>query len=156
MLKILHLDRSELFRKIIRELVHRCGHAAVSVSTMAAASAELAAGGVDLIVTGLELDDGSGEDFIRSLNGTGHKGIPVIVVTSTDSIEMRERLFALGVVDYMLKGEVNEESLRRYFDALAAEDELSRFMRSLSVAVIDDSAVILKIVSGILSLYGFQ
>ncbi|MFA6506516.1 MAG: diguanylate cyclase [Treponemataceae bacterium] len=156
MLKILHLDRSALFRKVIRELVARCGHAAESVSTRAEASAALAAGDIDLIVTGLELDDGSGEDFIRDLNASPLKDTPVIVVTSTDSIEMRERLFALGVVDYMLKGELNEDSLRRYFDALAAEDELSRFMRSLRVAVIDDSAVILKIVAGILSLHGFS
>jgi two-component system cell cycle response regulator len=156
MLKILHLDRSELFRKVIRELVHRCGHGAVSVSTKAEAAAELSKGGIDLILTGLELDDGSGEDFIRILNASELKDIPVIVVTSTDSIDMRERLFALGVVDYMLKGELNEDWLRRYFDALAAEDELSRFMRSLRVAVVDDSPLILKIVAGILSLHGFE
>lgn len=156
MLTILHIDRSSLFRNVIRELVHRCGHAARSVSTKAEARSALAAGDIDLVVTGLELDDGTGEDFIRELNAGSSKDIPVIVVTSTDSIEMRERLFALGVVDYMLKGELDEESLRRYFDALAAEDELSRFMRSLRVAVIDDSTVILKIVAGILDLYGFE
>ncbi len=156
MLKILHLDRSTLFRKIIRELALRCGHSAESVSTKAEANAILASGGVDLILTGLELDDGSGEDFIRDLNAGDLREIPVIVVTSTDSIEMRERLFALGVVDYMLKGELDEDSLRRYFDALAAEDELSRFMRSLRVAVVDDSMVILKIVAGILNLNGFE
>jgi two-component system cell cycle response regulator len=157
MLKILHLDRSELFRKVMRELVLRCGHQVVCVSTRAEAWDCLSAGGIDLIVTGLELDDGKGEDLIRDLNASAeHRNVPVIVVTSTDSIEMRERLFALGVVDYMLKGELDEDRLRRYFDALAAEDELSRFMRSLRVAVLDDSPVILKIVSGILSLHGFE
>jgi two-component system cell cycle response regulator len=35
MLKILHVDRSELFRKVMRELIARCGHSIVSVSSKA-------------------------------------------------------------------------------------------------------------------------
>lgn len=157
MLKILHLERSDLFRKVMKELVCRCGHQVVSVSTRTDARGRLAEGNIDLIVTGLELEDCRGEDFIRELNSSAeYRSLPIIVVTSTDSIEMRERLFALGVVDYMLKGDLDEERFHRYFDTLAAEDELSRFMRSLDIAVLDDSPVILKIISGILSLHGFS
>ena len=80
----------------------------------------------------------------------------MVVLTSNDSLEQRERLFALGVVDYLLKGELSEDRFRRYLDSLAAEDELSGFMRALRVAVLDDSPVILTIVDRILSMNGFE
>ena len=155
-LKILHVDRSELFRKVIREMVLRSGHAVVSVARSDEAQDALVSGGYDLVVTALELDDGNAENLIRDLLASKAREIPVIVVTSTDSLEQRERFFSLGVVDYMLKNDLSEERFRRYFDSLAAGDELSRSMRSLRVAVLDDSQVILKIVSRILSLNGFE
>ena len=156
MLRILHVDRSEMFRKVMQELVYRCGHTIDAVATKSEAMARLASENIDLLVTALELDDGSAESLIRELAELGNRDIPTIVVTSTDSLEQRERFFALGVVDYMLKGEITEDRFRRYFDTLAAEDELSRFMRKLKVAVLDDSQVILKIVHRILSLNGFE
>lgn len=156
MLNILHVDRSEMFRKVMQEMIRRCGHSVRSVSCKAEALSALASEGADLLVTALELDDGNAEELLRSLENSSAKDIPVVVVTSTDSLEQRERFFALGVVDYMLKGEVSEDRLRRYFDTLAAEDELSRFMRGLRVAVVDDSPVILKIVQRILSLNGLE
>ena len=155
MLKILHVDRSELFRKVMRELIARCGQSIVSVSSKSEGLAALAEGPFDLVVTGLELGDGDAELLIKEMSETISREVPVMVVTATDSLELRERLFALGVVDYMLKGTVNEDQFRRYFDALAAEDELSRFMRGLRVAVVDDSPEILKIVLRILTMHGF-
>lgn len=156
MLNILHVDRSEMFRKVMQEMVRRCGHSVRSVSCKAEALSALASESADLLVTALELDDGNAEELLRSLEAGPAKDIPVVVVTSTDSLEQRERFFALGVVDYMLKGDVSEERFRRYFDTLAAEDELSRFMRGLRVAVVDDSPVILKIVQRILALNGME
>jgi two-component system cell cycle response regulator len=155
MLKILHVDRSELFRKVMRELISRCGQTIVSVSSKTEALAALIEGPFDLVVTGLELGDGDAELLIREMAETGSRDVPVMVVTATDSLELRERLFALGVVDYMLKGTVTEDQFRRYFDALAAEDELSRYMRGLRIAVLDDSQEILKIVLRILTMHGF-
>jgi len=155
-LKILHVDRSGLFRKVMREMVMRTGHTVVSVAKSADALDVLASGGIDLVVTALELDDGNAENFINALSNSEAREVPVIVVTATDSLQQRECLFSLGVVDYMLKSELSEDRFRRYFDALVAGDELSRCMRALRVAVLDDSQVILSIVSRILSLNGFE
>ncbi len=155
MLKILHVDASESFRKVIQGMVLRSGHTVVSVSRSTEALAILKAGGIDLIVSALELDDGHAEKFLGELAHSEAHAVPVIVVTATDSLQQRERLFALGVVDYMLKNELSEERFRRYFESLIADDELSRSMRALRVAVLDDSQIILNIVSGILSMNGF-
>ncbi|SIP87798.1 two-component system, cell cycle response regulator [Alkalispirochaeta americana] len=156
MLRILHIDRSELFRKVMRELVTRCGHSVVSVPTKEDALETMAQEEIDLVVTALKLDDGGAESLITAMAGTPSRDIPVIVVTSTDSLEQRERLFSLGVVEYMLKNELSEDRFIRYLETLASDDELSRFMRTLKIAVVDDSQVTLKIVSRILSMNGFS
>jgi two-component system cell cycle response regulator len=154
MLHVLHVDRSELFRKIMRELVVRYGYSITSVATQAEALKMVAEGPVDLVITALELDDGTAESLIRALTKDLHKEIPTIIVTSSDSLELREKFFGLGVMDYILKSELDEEKLRRYFDAFSAEDELSRYIRKMRFAVLDDSQLILKIVSHILTMNG--
>jgi two-component system cell cycle response regulator len=156
MLHVLHVDRSELFRKVMKELVVRYGYSITSVGTQAEALGMVADQPVDLIITAIELDDGSAETLIKSITKDLHKDIPAIIVTSTDSLELREKFFGLGVVDYILKSEVNEDRLRRYFEALSAEDELSRYIRELKFAVLDDSPLILKIVSHILTINGIE
>jgi len=155
MLNILHLDQSDFFRGVMRDMIIRCGHTCVSVSCMSEALNEIHSCSFDLMLTSLEFKDGSVESLLQVMNGADCQEIPIVVITSTDSIQLREKLFALGVAGYLLKGEIDERSMKQYLDAFAAHDELSRFMRNLRVAVLDDSKVILKIVSRILQLNGF-
>jgi len=156
MLQILHIDRSELFRKIMQEIVFRCGHSVHSVATKQEALSFIAEHDTDLIITALEFDDGDAESFILDLPQATKKDIPVVVVTSSDSLELRERLFSLGVVDYILKTDVNEDHFKHFFATLSAEDELSRFMRDMKIAILDDSPIILKVIHRILDMNGFR
>jgi two-component system cell cycle response regulator len=156
MLHILHIDRSELFRKIMQEIILRCGHSVHSVATKKDALSYLADHSVDLLISALEFDDGDAESLILELPQSTKKDIPVVVVTSSDSLELRERLFSLGVVDYILKSEVDEYHFKHFFATLSAEDELSRFMRDMRIAILDDSPIILKVVHRILDMNGFR
>ncbi len=156
MLNILHLDQSDFFRGAMRDIIIRCGHTCVSVSGMTEALGEIHSCSFDLMLTSLEFKDGSVESLLQLMNGVDCQEIPIVVITATDSIQLREKLFALGVAGYLLKSEIDERSMKQYLDGFAAHDELSRFMRNLRVAVLDDSKVILKIVSRILQLNGFS
>jgi two-component system cell cycle response regulator len=156
MLHILHIDRSELFRKIMQEIILRCGHSVHSVATKKDALSYLADHSVDLLISALEFDDGDAESLILELPQSAKKDIPVVVVTSSDSLQLRERLFSLGVVDYILKSEVDEDHFKHFFATLSAEDELSRFMRDMRIAILDDSPIILKVVHRILDMNGFR
>ena len=156
MLQVLHIDRNELFREVMHEIILRCGHSVRSVATKKDALAYLSDTPVDLIITALEFDDGDAESFILDMPQTTKKDIPVVVVTSSDSLEQRERLFSLGVVDYILKSDISENYFKNFFATLLAEDELSRFMRDMKVAILDDSPIILKIVYRILDMNGFR
>jgi len=156
MLKVLHIDRSSSFRNVMSELVTRCGHTVMGVGSKADALRMLVEEAFDLIVTGMELDDGDAESLMLELNQSRTRNIPVIVLASSDSLEQREHLFTLGVTEYMLKGELTEDRFRRYLDSLTVGDEISGFMRALRVAMLDDSQVILNIVDRILSMNGFE
>jgi len=140
----------------MQEIILRCGHSVKSVATKQEALAYIAQQSVDLIITAMEFNDGDAESFILDLPQASKKDIPVVVVTSNDSLELRERLFSLGVVDYILKSEVNEDHFKHFFTTLSAEDELSRFMRDMRVAILDDSPIILKVVHRILEMNGFR
>lgn len=140
----------------MQEIILRCGHSVHSVATKQEALAYIAQQSVDLIITAMEFNDGDAESFILDLPQASKKDIPVVVVTSNDSLELRERLFSLGVVDYILKSEVNEDHFKHFFTTLSAEDELSRFMRDMRVAILDDSPIILKVVHRILEMNGFR
>ena len=140
----------------MQEIILRCGHSVKSVATKQEALAYIAQQSVDLIITAMEFNDGDAESFILDLPQASKKDIPVVVVTSNDSLELRERLFSLGVVDYILKSEVNEDHFKHFFATLSAEDELSRFMRDMRVAILDDSPIILKVVHRILDMNGFR
>lgn len=140
----------------MQEIILRCGHSVHSVSTKKDALAYVTEHSVDLIITALEFDDGDAEALILEMPHSTKMDIPVVVVTSSDSLELRERLFSLGVVDYVLKSDVNEEHFKHFFATLSAEDELSRFMRDMRVAILDDSPIILKVVHRILDMNGFR
>jgi two-component system cell cycle response regulator len=140
----------------MQEIILRCGHSVHSVATKQEALAYIAQQSVDLIITAMEFKDGDAESLILDLPQASKKDIPVVVVTSNDSLELRERLFSLGVVDYILKSEVNEDHFKHFFTTLLAEDELSRFMRDMRVAILDDSPIILKVVHRILDMNGFR
>ncbi|TCW60355.1 diguanylate cyclase response regulator [Treponema sp. J25] len=155
MLRVLHVDRSLVFQKYLKEIILRCGHTVESVATKKEALQRLAQGDVDMLLCGMEFDDGDADSLIMEMSHVSSREVPVLIVTSTDSLTLREHFFSLGVADYILKNEVDEARLRRFFEAQAAEDELSRYMRNLRVAVLDDSKVIIRLLHSIFSMYGF-
>jgi two-component system cell cycle response regulator len=152
MLSILHVERSTFFQKIVKEIILHNGMNYYASTKVADAISVLDNMHIDLIITGLELEDGSGEELIEGLNRSRHRGLPVFVITSTDSLELRQKLFGLGVVDYLLKQDISMERLSRYLESFVLGDELIGAMKNLRIAVLDDSQVSLGIVQNIFQL----
>jgi DNA-binding NarL/FixJ family response regulator len=69
------------------------------------------AGGVSGVIMGLELEDMSGEEFIKRL-AVSADSIPVIVVTADDEESRFKRLDALGVSIVIKKTDNWKEKLR--------------------------------------------
>jgi two-component system cell cycle response regulator len=151
-LSILHVERSDFFRKIVRDIITRAGMNYIPSSKKTDALSALENTNIDLIITSMELNDGTADELIDELNRSRHRGLPVFVITATDSLELREKLFGLGVVDYMLKQDINIERLTRYLETFVKGDELITAMRRMKIAVLDDSQVGLGIVQNIFQL----
>ena len=94
--RIVHVDNSEFFRKLMKTFLLEMGYETESFAVGEEAVATVKAGRVDYAITGMELADMTGEDFIKKLVGSSFS-VPVIVVTSKNFPEQHKRLRALGV-----------------------------------------------------------
>ena len=74
---ILHVDRSRFFQKIINELAVQKSYTYLSAQTAQEAFALLRENAVDYIISSKELDKSTGEEFIKELNMSPPKDIPV-------------------------------------------------------------------------------
>ena len=93
---IVHVDNSEFFRKLMKTFLSELGHDAESFSRGKDAVAVVKAGKADCVITGMQLEDMSGEEFVKRLVDSPH-AVPVVVVTSSTDEAKYKRLNALGV-----------------------------------------------------------
>jgi two-component system, cell cycle response regulator len=151
--KVLQLEVGKLFIKIVKGMIEPRGYEVLATDNSAEALSILKKNRISLIITGSELSDISGEDFIKFLSKSEYSNIPVIVLTSTDSLDLRTKLFSMGIVDYILKKDVDSTKLENYFDSLIKEDALLKQIRKESIAVLDDSKFGLNVVKNIFELH---
>ena len=93
MKRILHIERGRVFRKIVRDIFEKRGALYFGVDNLEEAFNVLKAEKIDLIISGLELKNRGVDEFLEKINKTEYSNIPLIVVTSSDTMEMKEKLF---------------------------------------------------------------
>ena len=93
---IVHVDNSDFFRKVMQAFLSSQGHEYRGFSRGEDALDIILAGNVDCVITGLELIDMSGEDFIKQL-AVSCVMVPIIVVTARDNEAQSRHLRDLGV-----------------------------------------------------------
>ncbi|MGB5216964.1 MAG: response regulator [Smithella sp.] len=107
----------------------------------------------DLIISDVEMPKLDGFGLCQKLKGNERtRGIPVIILSSLDGDKDIEKGFMVGAAAYVSKAEAHlnligiiEKVLQRF-----------RFFRSRCILVVDDSALIRKMVSSALNEAGFQ
>ncbi len=122
--KVLQLESGKLFKSYVKLIIEPRGFKHYPADCISEAFKILKDNEIDIIITGNQLKDGTGEDFLKKLNSTGFSSIPVIILTSSDSLKLRTRLFSLGIVDYILKKDMSIERLENYFDTILRQDAL--------------------------------
>ncbi|MBI4598063.1 MAG: response regulator [Candidatus Omnitrophica bacterium] len=91
----------------------------------------LGEGGIDIILTDLHLPDSSGFETIQKVTGQA-RGVPVIVLTSSDDEALDMKALQYGAQDYLVKGYVQvyrnllERSVRYAIERKHAEQEVAR------------------------------
>lgn len=102
MARVLVIEDHELVHRYLCEAVRTAGYRARCVRTKAEGEAELASGGIDLVVCDIRLPDGSGNDIaaraaamgIKTILMTGHPD--TIAALASDQIAHLRKPFRLG------------------------------------------------------------
>jgi diguanylate cyclase (GGDEF)-like protein/PAS domain S-box-containing protein len=82
------------------------------MSTAAEATARLAGQDVRCVVLDLSLPDARGLEAVRALRAVD-PGVPIVVLTGTDSDELGRQALELGAQDYLVKGQHGPDAVRR-------------------------------------------
>jgi len=151
-MKILHIEHSKMIRLASKDVIEAMGYVYIESTGLEDTYDILNNNTIDLIITGLELDHIDGESLIESLSKSEFSSIPIVVLTSYDNLEIRTKLFKLGVVDYLIKKNFNGERLKSYIESIRLDEELTKAMSHLKVAVIDDSILTVKVIQNIFEL----
>jgi two-component system response regulator PilR (NtrC family) len=99
---ILVVDDERSMREFLEILLGRLGHTVATADGLAAATARLAGGDVDLVITDLRLGNESGLDVLRAAKAAG-PATEVVMVTAFATTENAVQAMKLGAYDYLLK-----------------------------------------------------
>jgi len=102
---------------------------------LSSALARLSQGGIDLVLLDLNLPDSQGTVTFERTYAFA-PGVPIVVLTGMDDEEVGLSTVRGGAQDYLIKGEVSADLLRRSIRYAVERHRLSSALRSLSL--IDD------------------
>ena len=124
---IIHVDNSEFFRKVTKAFLTKLGYESDGFARGEDALDVVTAGMANCVITGLELADMNGEDFIKQLAVSAHL-VPIIVITSRDDGEANLRLENMGVKAIIQKSGNWEKELHELLEHLKEEGEIALTM----------------------------
>lgn len=154
--RILVIDDSSTMRKILRRWLERRDHVIVEAGGGAEALRQIRATSFDLITLDIDMPDMNGFELCASVRAwemeNNRPPVPVIFVTSNDTVAGRERGFEVGATDFITKPMQEAEFLVRVDRLLASNQQL----QGLVAIVADDSAVSRRVISLSLTPYGIR
>jgi len=112
--QIIHVDNSGFFRKIMRTFLSELGFQSSSFESGHEALASIKNSEVSCVITGLELPDIKGEDFIGNLVSLENP-VSIIVFSSNTDYERNKYLESLGVLGIVQKASNWKEELKKFF-----------------------------------------
>jgi len=116
MKKIIHVDNSEFFRKLVKSHLENEGFEVESFSSAQDANMAINGGIVDMVIMGLTFADAQGEDFLtQTLEAFAG---PVIVISSSVDDKKKKELLLKGVAAAINKSSPWEQFLKPLLSAL--------------------------------------
>lgn len=103
MARIAILEDDELVRELLTEVLESRGHEVHAFALLEEAEAHVRTGLPDLLVTDVQLPDGSGLDLVVKLRTEWADAIPVLVLSGLEAESDFEAGFEAGATDYLTK-----------------------------------------------------
>lgn len=155
MYKILHIEQSEFFCKIIKQSLVEKGYSYLTTDNFYDGYNILKDNDIDLIITSLIGREGTIEEFLKRVNVSNKNEVPIIVVSSNNVDEEKKELFNLGITDYILKDNVQDGIINRISEILKEDDYMAN-LKLLNFAIVDDNSLEKMIEKDILNKYGIN
>ncbi|MFL0250402.1 response regulator [Clostridium neuense] len=155
MYKVLHIEKSEFFRKMLKNVLDKKGYFYVATDSFKKAKEILQKEYINLIITSFIADDGTVEKFVSEVNSSEHREIPIFLVTSNEMDKDKKRIMNLGITDYITKDMFLEE-ISKHIDVVFQEDQYMNDLKEARIAVLDDSNFELKRNKDILDKYNIK
>lgn len=147
MCNILHIEQSSFFSKLVKKIIQEKGHNYINVKDFDEARGILNSQNVSLIISSLYAKGGNIEEFVEAVNE--RFDIPIFVVTSEDMDDKRKGLVNLGISEYILKKDLEEE-IRKYLDNAFREDEYMKDLQEVNIAIVEDNDFFIELEKEIL------
>ncbi len=154
MFSVLHVESSHFFTKLYRRIVEGQKARYLEAGSADEAMRILETEHVDIIISASTVDGGI-DGFVKRLGQSRFKILPVVVSSASDTAEERTEMFSLGVVDYLLK-EDSDEHLARFIEKMVQADSRLDALKSLSIAVLDDSETVHEVMRRTFAIYGID
>ncbi|WP_040327667.1 response regulator [Clostridium ihumii] len=155
MFKILHIEQSDFFCKIVKQMLVEKGFSYICTDSFEDAYEILENEGIDLVISALVGKVGTIEEFLKKINVSNKSEIPIFVVSGNNIDDKKKELFDLGVTDYILKENLEKDIMKNISIALK-EDENLLNLRHIQIAVVDDSQLEKEVQKGLFGKYNIN
>ena len=130
--RILAVDDDANVARVVQYLLEEEGHAVTVVADIAGAKREFASGQFDMVVTDLQLPDGSGLEMLSFVKESS-PDVPVLMITAFATVQTAVEAMKSGAFDYLTKPFENDR-----FKALVANALRLRDLRQENVRLRDE------------------
>ncbi|MCB2288688.1 diguanylate cyclase [Clostridium sp. CS001] len=149
MLKVLHVDENLFYKEVLKGISIEMDFKYFFSSKPLKAFEIISSNKIDLIITSLQFQGNeTGEEFIQQLKESEYKSIPIIVLTSADNQQLKERLINIGILDFLKKDDFYEK-LILHISKLRTGDFLSYQLQNMKIAVLDDDKLQLLMINDV-------
>lgn len=148
--RILIIEDSKTFNKIITTLLSEYNYNITQAYTLNEAKVELHENNYDFVLLDLNLPDAYGEDLLNEVKfNTDAK---IIVMTGDESTHQRDEYFQLGIIDYFIKTTPVQIIVSNIHDLI----QTIKNAHNSNILTVDDSSFIRNLLHGVLTEKGYN
>lgn len=158
-MRILTVDNSPVARRLVRQELEEAGYTVQEASSGEPALKQFAARRPDLVTLEVNMEGMDGFETCRRIRALelqadpiGNSSVPIVFLTSKDSLAVREEGFRAGAADFITKPYA-PGTVRRVVDSLLRPPPATTPLRAL---VVDDSPLVRRIVCQALAPLGLE
>ncbi len=149
-ISILVIEDSKTFNSMVANLLRGFGYDVLQCYTLKESIKLLESCHIDYIMLDLNLPDGSGELLVQAIQY--QTKAKIIVMTGSEDITYRDRLFSLGIVDYFIK----TTPIHIIINCANSLIETLEEHKNTTILTIDDSNFMRKVLKNILESKGYN